>query len=241
MDKGTKNYRDMMKRMEKMDPNSVVREGEINLERPGGMMGGTPDMLRREGENMNVMGNMGANAPSDLSIVFELMKALDPRSVLREGEILDTPSPMSSIAPLRKLYNDIIGGKVLTDAQRDSFIKSTNEARRITELPDGNMVNREGKRIFDDMGNIRDDAMSGMSMEDRQAIEALTTMGISLEDAMEAVMGTVPEGMVEGAVGATMGGGALGALPMSRPTTRPDEFGADRTQSMDMQKEGMGT
>ena len=32
MDKGTKNYRDMMKRMEKMDPNSVVREGEINLE-----------------------------------------------------------------------------------------------------------------------------------------------------------------------------------------------------------------
>ena len=36
MDKGTKNYRDMMKRMDKDDPMIV------NPERPSGMMGGTP-------------------------------------------------------------------------------------------------------------------------------------------------------------------------------------------------------
>ena len=89
--------------------------------------------------------------------------------------------------------------------------------------------------------NAVEDAISGLSMADKEALDALTSMGISLEDAIEAIMGTVPQGMVEGAMGATMGGGALGALPMSRATTRPDEFGADRTQSMDMQKTGMGT
>ena len=44
MDKGTKNYRDMMKRMEKDDP------AIINPTRPSGMMGGTPDMLRPDNE-----------------------------------------------------------------------------------------------------------------------------------------------------------------------------------------------
>ena len=154
MDKGTKNYRDMMKRMDKDDPMIV------NPERPSGMMGGTPADLK-------------ANQ------AMQMMKALDPRSVVREGEMADI--------------------------------------------------------------NKVEDAISGLSMADKEALDALTSMGISLEDAIEAIMGTVPEGMIEGAMGATMGGGALGALPMSRPTTRPDEFGADRTQSMDMQKTGMGT
>ena len=185
MDKGTKNYRDMMKRMEKMDPNSVVREGEINLERPGGMMGGTPADLIKSKPKETAMGRMGAGTRA----VFDMMKNLDPKSVVRENEVM--------------------------------------------ELPDGNMVTREGERIFDDIGNIIDDAMSGMSMEDRQAIEALTTMGISLEDAIEAVMGNRQDSMLEGAVGATMGGGALGALPMARQGTvvREGEMGADRTEN----------
>ena len=141
MDKGTKNYRDMMKRMEKDDP------AIINPTRPGGMMGGTPDMLRPDNEvakqleqlkmqnkpKETAMGKMGAGTRE----VFDMMKTLDPKSVVRESEMMDA-----------------------------------------------------------------------MSMEDREAIEALTTMGISLEDAIEAVMGTIPQSMVEGAVGATMGGGA---------------------------------
>ena len=103
---------------------------------------------------------------------------------------------------------------------------------------DPRRVVREGEMA--DINRV-EDAISGLSMADKEALDALTSMGISLEDAIEAIMGTVPEGMIEGAMGATMGGGALGALPMQRPTTRPDEFGADRTQSMDMQKTGMGT
>ena len=178
MDKGTKNYRDMMRNMEKINPSSVVREGEINLERPGGMIGGTPDMLRREGENMNVMRNMGAEAPTDQSNVSQMMKELDPRSVVREGE---------------------------------------TEVTRLT-----------------------DEIMKNLSMSDREAIEALTTMGISLEDAIEALFN--PRSVVrEGEMNTA--GGVLQALPMQRPAMKPerDPFGADRTQSMDMQKEGMGT
>ena len=190
MDKGTKNYRNMMKNMEKgMGEEKVPASMNMGMDsmqnvvggmlRPGGMMGGTPDMLRK--------------------------------SVVREGELM--------------------------------------------ELPDGNIVTREGERIFDDMGNIMagrmdgmgaenipaskdmgmdsmiDDAMSGMSMADREAIEALTTMGISLEDAIEAVMGNMRENMLEGAVGATMGGGALGALPNTRSVVREGEMGADRTEN----------
>lgn len=237
MDKGLKNYRDMMKRMEKDDP------AIVNPTRPGGMMGGTPDMLRRKD---------AGQIARDLSLAFQVMKGLDPQSTVREGEMATGVGGAQDA--FKSMYNKILEGQALTNAERKSLQDTLRNLKmknldpgsvvregEVMELPDGNMVTREGERIFDDMGNIRDDAMGGMSMEDRQAIEALTTMGISLEDAMEAVMGTVPAGMVEGAVGATMGGGALGALPMQRPTTRPDEFGADRTQSMDMQKEGMGT
>ena len=178
MDKGTKNYRDMMKRMEKMDPNSVVREGEINLERPGGMMGGTPADLIKSKPEETAMGKMGAGTRE----AFDMMKTLDPKSIVREGEM----AGMSAL----------------------------------------------------------ESAISNMPMADREAIEALTSMGISLEDAVEAILDPNAvarrDEMLEGAVGATMGGGALGALPMQRPAMR-DDMGADRTQSMDMQKEGMGT
>ena len=204
MDKGTKNYRDMMKRMEKDDP------AIVNPTRPGGMMGETPDA----GQMVN-----------DLSLAFQVMKGLDPQSTVREGEMATGVGGAQDA--FKSMYNKILKGQGLTDAERKS-LQDTLRNMKMKNLDPGSVV-REGEM------------MGGMSMADREAIEALTSMGISLEDAMEAIMGTVPEGMIEGAVGATMGGGALGALPMQRPTTRPDEFGADRTQSMDMQKTGMGT
>ena len=69
MDKGTKNYRNMMKNMEKgMGEEKVPASMNMGMDsmqnvvggmlRPGGMMGGTPDMLRksvvREGELMEL-------------------------------------------------------------------------------------------------------------------------------------------------------------------------------------------
>jgi len=137
-------YLNMMKRMDKMDPDSVIRDGEVNSARPAGMMGGTPDMLNS-------------------------MKNLDPKRVVREDEMM----------------------KMLGD----------------------------------------------LTMSDREAIEGLTSMGITLEDALQAILGVSEAD--------TMPEGALGSLPTrdTNSVVRENEnmFDADRTQSLDMQKEAMGT
>ena len=84
----------------------------------------------------------------------------------------------------------------------------------------------------------------------REAIEALMSMGFDREAVLEILESTPglignisdkPQVMSE-----TMTEGALGSLsetpkPMMRPTPMPQRLDADRTQSMDMQKTGMGT
>jgi len=170
-------YLNMMKRMDKMDPDSVIRDGEVNSARPAGMMGGTPDMLNsmknldpkrvvREGEMNAVRGAMGAGMTGN---ILEEMKKLDPKGVVREDEMM----------------------KMLGD----------------------------------------------LTMSDREAIEGLTSMGITLEDALEAILGVSEAD--------TMPEGALGSLPTrdTNSVVRENEnmFDADRTQSLDMQKEAMGT
>ena len=84
----------------------------------------------------------------------------------------------------------------------------------------------------------------------REAIEALMSMGFDREAVLEILENTPglignisdkPQVMSE-----TMTEGALGSLsetpkPMMRPTPMPQRLDADRTQSMDMQKTGMGT
>jgi len=103
----------------------------------------------------------------------------------------------------------------------------------------GNIL--EEMKKLDPKGVVREDEMMKMlgdlTMSDREAIEGLTSMGITLEDALEAILGVSEAD--------TMPEGALGSLP-SRDTNnvvRENEnmFDADRTQSLDMQKEAMGT
>jgi hypothetical protein len=83
----------------------------------------------------------------------------------------------------------------------------------------------------------------------RQAIEELMDMGFDREAVLE-ILESTPN--LIGAIGKpetnsrTMTEGALGSLPdtpkpMMRPTPMPERLDADRTQSMDMQKTGMGT
>ena len=78
----------------------------------------------------------------------------------------------------------------------------------------------------------------------REAIEALMDMGFD-RDAVLEILESTPN--LIGAIGKretnprTMTEGALGALQMGKPTQMPERLDADRTQSMDMQKTGMGT
>jgi hypothetical protein len=241
-------YLNMMKRM---DNESVMRPDEIesttadlmqdpalkDLMMPPMPMSKFSDMLRkadplatgREGENV-LKGAMGAGmtgnmidemankptATSDASLVLSTMKKFDPRSVVREGEMLDIQSASPMIQRLGSLYNKVLSGEKLTDDVRNQLGK----------MLDPKSVVREGE-----MGSMREDMLADLSMADREAVEGLTTMGVSLTDAIKAVMGVSesPASMTEG---------ALGSLPKENRVRReeePDPMRGDTTQSLDMQ------
>jgi len=78
---------------------------------------------------------------------------------------------------------------------------------------------------------MSEDMLADLSMADREAVEGLTTMGVSLTDAIKAVMGVSesPASMTEG---------ALGSLPKEKRVIREQEIDpmrGDTTQSLDMQ------
>jgi len=105
-----------------LDPNSAVREGEMNYsyqvdDRTEQM---TPSQMANEQSSGNIT--------SDTSLLYSLFKMADPDSVVREGELVPPTSPSSSLGALEanyfgKIYNDVISGKTqLTDLQRKSFM-----------------------------------------------------------------------------------------------------------------------
>ena len=83
----------------------------------------------------------------------------------------------------------------------------------------------------------------------KMAMEALMQLGLSETQILDLLSSTdglasalTPDGRTD-ANPRTMTEGALGSLPQRETPTemRPESFGADRTQSMEMQKEAMGT
>jgi hypothetical protein len=88
--------------------------------------------------------------------------------------------------------------------------------------------------------------LEGMAPSDiREAIDALMSMGFDREAVLQILEST--PGLIgnisnkEQALPNSMTEGALSSLPTQKPTPMPERLDADRTQSMDMQKTGMGT
>ena len=150
------------------------------------------------------------------------MEGMDPSSVARQSEMMrpdnieETTSDLMNDPNLKNMMNPPMPVSKLMEMLKQQDPKS---------------VVREGE--------MSGDILSNLTMSDKEAIEALTSMGISLEDAMQAVLD--PQSVVREDEMGKMTGPALGALPMSRPVTREGEMGADRTQDMEMQKFNMGT
>jgi hypothetical protein len=170
-----------------------------------------------------------------------MMKNME-KNMMRPDDIEPTTRDMLSSETLKPFEDDILEPP-MPMSKFDEMLR-----KQLMNKTDPKSVVREGEMdMMKGTGGMIEQLMGSLSMADRDAIEALTTMGISLEDAVEAILDPNAvarrDEMLEGAVGATMGAGALGALPMRKPSTvmREGEMGADRTQSMDMQKEGMGT
>ena len=145
--------------------------------------------------------------------------------------------------------NDMSLGKPMSDADAMKGVAMAGMAEEKIPAP----MNMGMESMLDTEKESMMKMLQGMDFapsDVREAIEALMSMGFDREAVLEILESTPglignisdkPQVMSE-----TMTEGALGSLsetpkPMMRPTPMPQRLDADRTQSMDMQKTGMGT
>ena len=145
--------------------------------------------------------------------------------------------------------NDMSLGKPMSDADAMKGVAMAGMAEEKIPAP----MNMSMDSMLDTEKESMMKMLQGMDFapsDVREAIEALMSMGFDREAVLEILESTPglignisdkPQVMSE-----TMTEGALGSLsetpkPMMRPTPMPQRLDADRTQSMDMQKTGMGT
>ncbi len=145
--------------------------------------------------------------------------------------------------------NDMSLGKPMSDADAMKGVAMAGMAEEKIPAP----MNMGMDSMLDTEKESMMKMLQGMDFapsDVREAIEALMSMGFDREAVLEILESTPglignisdkPQVMSE-----TMTEGALGSLsetpkPMMRPTPMPQRLDADRTQSMDMQKTGMGT
>ena len=64
-----------------------------------------------------------ATSGSDLSLIFQFMKVLDPTSVVREGEFATAQNSGSAFERVGNLYNRVLNGTRLNERQRQDFLQ----------------------------------------------------------------------------------------------------------------------
>ena len=67
------------------------------------------------------------SAAGDISMIFAYMKMLDPASTVREGEFATAQNATGVPGQVQNLYNQIMSGNRLNDAQRLDFISQANK------------------------------------------------------------------------------------------------------------------
>ena len=163
--------------------------------------------------------------------MMKRMEQMDPSSVARQSEMMRPDN-------IEQTTRDVFSSEAIKPYEDDILRPPMPMSKFNEELRKEMMKQKDPQSVVRE-NEMTQNMMSGLSMSDKEAIEALTSMGISLEDAMKAVL--EPQTFArEDEMSQTMGP-ALGALPMSKPVTREGEMSADRTQDMDMQKFNMGT
>ena len=176
------------------------------------------------------------------------------RNMMKRMEGMGMGGPMSDAdkALLSKISNDArtmlrgSGSGSTSDAEFKAYqdaVKGSAMAGMAGMGMDMAKPNTTGGSVSDEEMELLSDTF-GSNLTDliRNAFEGLRSMGVSAEDAIEALLMSndkmeTPMSMTEGALG------ALSDIPkpMMRPKPMPERLDADRTQSMDMQKTGMGT
>jgi len=183
-------------------------------------------------ENMKMM--------QDLSDIFNAMKKLDPRSVVREGEMVDPNAQVVGInREFANMYNDLLKGKGLTDMQRDAVQKVLKTVVREGEMPMERTVVREAevasKPMTDKMLNNMStpmmlDFINDMPEDMKEAMMALISTGTDFATALDIVRGNdkfvtpSPEMRANemGALG-NLAGSAMGTMADPRSVVREGE------------------
>lgn len=74
-----------------------------------------------------------ATSGSDLSLIFQFMKILDPTSVVREGEFATAQNSGSAYERVGNLYNRVLNGTRLNARQRADFLQQGRSLYRASE------------------------------------------------------------------------------------------------------------
>lgn len=73
------------------------------------------------------------SAAADMSMIFAFMKILDPASVVREGEFANAQNAAGVPDRVTNLYNRILSGERLNDAQRADFTAQAETIYKVRE------------------------------------------------------------------------------------------------------------
>tara|TARA_R100001460_G_scaffold22439_1_gene45693 strand:- start:453 stop:1415 length:963 start_codon:yes stop_codon:yes gene_type:complete len=90
-------------------------------------------------------------AASDLSLIFNYMKMLDPGSVVREGEFANAQNSAGVPDQIRARYNSILSGERLAENTRQDFIQTAQDLYK-TQLASQSSLDKNYKDLATSYG-----------------------------------------------------------------------------------------
>lgn len=81
-----------------------------------------------KGQNDLILAGRQPSAASDIALIFNFMKMLDPSSVVRESEYANAKNAAGVDERVRNAYNQARDGSFLTPSQRGEFLKVASDS-----------------------------------------------------------------------------------------------------------------
>jgi len=135
-----------------MDPSSAVREGEMpmSIEIDGETKYMTPSEIRALETGSDASPTLTPNPNSDIKLVEDLMRTIDPRSVVREGEVNQALATGGAADSLLPLLESLKNGTKLSDENRESILFQIQSLDPRSTVREGEMpmMGEEDKNLF---------------------------------------------------------------------------------------------
>ena len=149
------------------------------------------------------------SAAGDISMIFTFMKALDPTSVVREGEQASAQNAAGVPERVRNVYNNMLTGQRLSPEQRKEFISLANSLVK-SGMPEQERRNK----YFTDLSNAYNIKPSLVVRDFYPGLTDVIDSYLALtpeDDAPQEEVPGVPSGSGSVFAGGGGGGGGVGA------------------------------